>query len=146
MGYYVKLSVVFECHDHEALHPIVNACLTEVRTSGCKEAEWYLTQLLERKGLAPGPKGGMSTWGMVGNYTSGEHFVQALAPFWFLVLAAQEGGMGQYTKIMVFVQGEDESKATAYEIFREDPEDDHSMTVKKHACPFSWWFTDAYEG
>jgi hypothetical protein len=142
MGYIVKLSVIFECGAPESLHPLAQACLPAVREQDVKAAEWYLQDLLERKNDMPGTKSGMSTWGRSGKYASGDSFVKALAPFWFMVINPEYSSAGEFTRIMVFAQGEDDRYATAYEIFRENPDDETSLTVKKHLCPFSWVFPD----
>ena len=139
MGYHVNLTVMFEWDDYESLRPLVLACLPDVRSKGVKAAEWLLTELLDRRGSLPGPKGGMCTWGMVCNGLDSERFLEVLAPFWFGILGTRNN---EFARVLVMAQGEADVQTTVFEIFREDPNDDHSMTVKKHKCPFQMRFAD----
>jgi len=120
MGFYVHLHVCFECHRNEGVAAVASKHLASVKH---KEARWFLEDLSTRSGPNPGPKGGLSLWGIVGNYTSGDEFVSALMPFWQELLSGQiDDGPLMVHRIVVFVQPE-EIATTAYEIFREDPRD-----------------------
>ena len=85
-----------------------------------------------------GPNGGLSTWGIVGNYTDADDFVKTLRPFWKALLSDPKGGPCQFEHILVFVEHEQSERATAIEIFLADGESEKSLTVKKHECPFTW--------
>lgn len=101
-----------------------------------KEAAWFLEDLAGRTGKNPGPKGGLSLWGMVGNYTNAESFVEVLKPFWTELLGVRcDGGPLGFEHIIVFYEHEQTLAANAYEIMLEDGE----LIVKHHQdLPFCW--------
>jgi hypothetical protein len=139
MGYHVNLTVTFQWDEYETLHPLAMACLPDVRNKGVRQAEWFLSEVLARKGTLPGPKGGICTWGMVCNGLDAEGFLAALGPFWLGIIGSHNK---EYARILVMAQGEADMTTSVFEIFREDPDDDHSMTVKKHQCAFQMQFAD----
>lgn len=135
MGYYVHLSVVFACDKNDGVAEIAKRHLDTVGEN--REARWFLEDLSTRTGSNPGPKGGLSLWGAVGNYTNAEEFVNVLRPFWLALLADDyEGGPCGFEHVIVFTEPEQTERATAFEIFRDEADD--SLTVKKHELPFAW--------
>ena len=102
-----------------------------------------MQDLASRSGTNPGPKGGLSLWGVVGNYTNVNEFVDSLKPFWLDILSNELGPM-RFERILVFEEREQEGCAYAYEIFlTENPLNEeivvpHELSIVKHKCPFSW--------
>jgi len=136
MGHYVHINVCFACDKNEGVAALAEKHLPE--TEECREAKWFLEDLAKRTGNNPGPKGGLSTWGMVGNYTDEEEFVEVLRPFWKDLLSDVDEGPCSFEHVLVFVEHEQTERATAFEIYRDDDDDAETLTVKKHECPFSW--------
>ena len=79
MGHYVHLSVVFACDENDGVAEIAKRYLDTIGEN--REAQWFLEDLSNRTGRNPGPKGGLSTWGIVGNYTDKDEFIETLRPF-----------------------------------------------------------------
>lgn len=163
MGHYVHLSVIFACDQNDAVADLAKRHLTRCAEShapkpGCDicsdgyEARAFLTALSERSGGNPGPKGGLSLWGMIGNYTNGESFVEALRPFWYdLLMGDREhgdawGGPLDHEHILVFVEHEQSEQAEAFEIFLEETDTvqfprryTSNLIVRHHEnLPFAW--------
>lgn len=138
MGHYVHIHVCFACDSNEGVAELAKNHLMEISGDTCKEAKWFLESLSERTGKNPGPKGGLSLWGMVGNFTDGDIFVRILNGFWKDLLSEIEGGPRSDERILVFVEHEQSDYAEAYEIFLEDDENPETLKIKKHGCPFSW--------
>lgn len=131
MGHYVMINVSFRCSENDQVAIIAGRHAGLV---GCNEAELFLRDLSNRSGPNPGPKGGMSTWGTVANWTSGDEFVTALLPFWKDLLEADlDGGPFRFHNILVFAEAEQTGQAFAFEISL-----DGTIRVTKHACPFAW--------
>jgi hypothetical protein len=160
MGYYVHLSVVFACDKNEgvaalaakhlAALPDEDANFKENGTAkyleDLREARWFLEDLSVRSGGNRGPKGGLSLWGIVGNYTTGVGFVDTLKPFWSELLNEVPGGPLRHERIIVFVEPEQTDAAQAFEIGLEDLSESDSgqyeygpLVVTHHeGLPFSW--------
>ena len=136
MGHYVHLTVCFACDTNEGVAALAKEHMPP--EDGSREARWFLQALAERTGNNPGPKGGLSTWGIVGNYTDKDEFVETLRPFWKALLSDPEGGPCSFEHILIFVEHEQTERATAIEIFLDDDENKDSLIVKKHECPFAW--------
>ena len=87
-----------------------------------------------------GPKGGLSLWGMTGNYTRVDAFCDILLPFWRDLLVGFEGGPCSFEHVIVFEEREQVESATAYEIQWDDDElPQREMLIKKHEkLPFAW--------
>lgn len=141
MGLYVHLSVVFATDRNESVAALAakhRATITDTR-DGAREAGWFLDDLAARTGRNMGPKGGLSLWGTVGNYTDGHAFVEVLKPFFAELLSSGiDGGPCSHEHILVFVEQEQSEQATAFEILLADEEAAESLTVREHKCPFSW--------
>ena len=90
MGHYVHLNVCFACDTNDAVAELAKQHMPP--EDGNREARWFLQALAERTGANPGPKGGLSTWGIVGNYTDEDEFVETLRPFWKALLSDVDGG------------------------------------------------------
>jgi hypothetical protein len=82
--YYLVIS--FRCDHNDAVAPLarryraqLDAAITDLEAY---EAAWFLEALSERSGDNPGPKGGMSVWGMVTNKLNAADVVHVLKPFW----------------------------------------------------------------
>ncbi len=133
MGYYVHLSVIFSCNENEPVAKIAKRHLEEVED--CFEAQMFLKELSVRTGWNPGPKGGLSLWGITGNYTSPDHFVEKLHPFW-LDLFRSEGGPLDFEHIIVFCEPEQREYASCHEISYD--EDTDKLEIKGHVLPFAW--------
>lgn len=141
MGWYVHLSVIFAADSNEGVAALAAKHLPGISGNGdgCREARWFLESLSERTGRNYGPKGGLSTWGIVGNYTRGEVFVDSLKPFFSELLSGEvDGGPCSHERVIVFCEQEQSERAMAYEIFRADEMDSESLTVREHKCPFAW--------
>lgn len=133
MGFYVHLSIIMPCDNNEPVAEIAKKYVDTIEH--CNEAEWYLEELSTRKGYNPGPKGGLSMWGIVGNYTSVDEFIDALEPF-FLELFKTEAGPSDFEHIIVFYEREQSEQAKAYEISYD--KENHKIDVKEHFLPFAW--------
>lgn len=136
MGHYVHLNVCFACDTNDAVAALAKQHMPP--EDGNREARWFLQALAERTGDNPGPKGGLSTWGIVGNHTDEDEFVETLRPFWKALLSEVDGGPCSFEHILVFVEHEQTERATAIEIFLADGENPETLTIKKHECPFAW--------
>lgn len=143
MGYYVHIHVCFSCDHNEPVAKLAAKHLptvTEDKVDGYTEAFWFLSDLSKRTGDNHGPKGGLSLWGMTGNYTNGDIFVETLRPFWEEMLRNEIGPL-DFEHILVFVEPEQTEQTTAYEIFLEEKtgsDERGPLVIKKHACPFSF--------
>lgn len=140
MGVYVHLHVCFACDQNEPVAAIAKKHLTKELEDECREAAWFLTDLSKRTGRNPGPKGGLSMWGIIGNYTRGQDFVDALMPFWSELLSdkANDNAPFSFEHILVFVEPEQSEQATAFEIFRAEPRGSGEILVQEHKCQFAW--------
>ena len=146
MGYYVHLSVIFSCNNNDAVAELARAHLSRLSTKdsdeSVHEASWFLGALSQRAGDNPGPKGGLSCWGTVGNYTHVGKFVEVLRPFWTDLLHEVPGGPLDFEHVMVFYEEEQTEHAYAYEIFQERLEGDRQfgdLIVRHHPdLPFAW--------
>lgn len=137
MAWNVHINVCFKCSENEPVAAIARKHIEGMVE--CREARWFLESLAARTGHNPGPKGGLSMWGMVGNHTDGDDFVSELRPFWFELLASDlDGGPSNYAHILVFVEPEQVGRATAYEIWLEDFGKPVHLEIAKHDCPFAW--------
>jgi hypothetical protein len=136
MGHYVHLNVCFACDTNDAVAKLAKKHMPP--EDGNREARWFLMELAARTGTNPGPKGGLATWGIVGNHTNEDEFVETLLPFWKALLAGVDGGPNSFEHILVFVEHEGTERPTAIEIYLEDDENQESLTIKKHLCPFTW--------
>lgn len=133
MGHYVHLHVCFPCDSNDGVAELAKRhLLLDVITN--PEALQFLNELSKRRGANPGPKGGLSIWGIVGNWTDEEAFLEQLQPFWLELLSSEiDGGPCSFEHVLVFVEHEQSEQATAFEIFLDD-----GLAVKKHPCPFAW--------
>lgn len=139
MAHCVHIHVCFACDDNDVVaalatkhRPAIVAVLDDKR---CFEANWFLEDLAKRTGANHGPKGGLSLWGMVGNYTSEDKFVEVLMPFWKDLLGI-DGGPCSHEHVLIFFEREQTERTTAIEIFLED--DEETIAVKEHECPFTF--------
>ncbi len=133
MGYYVHLHVCFACDTNDEVAALANQRKESVREH--KEAFWFLDDLSKRTGRNPGPKGGLSLWGIVGNYSRGDSFCEILRPFWMALLAGVDGGPRDFDRVIVFEEQEQSERTIAFEIYLESPD---SLIIKTHECPFSF--------
>lgn len=137
MAWDVHIHVCFECSENDPVAAIARRHLEG--EFECREARWFLENLSERTGYNPGPKGGLSMWGMVGNHTDGDQFVSELFPFWNDLLSADmESSPFSDAHILVFVEAEQGRKAIAFEVFLDEDSGQPMLIVKKHDCPFAW--------
>ena len=86
MSLYVHLHVVIPANENYTLALYAKDHLRYYNRDDCIEARWFLNELSNRRGTNPGPKGGLSLWGIIGNATHPEVFVGVLKPFWERVL------------------------------------------------------------
>jgi hypothetical protein len=81
--YYLVIS--FRCDHNDAIAPIAQRYREQLDAAimdlEAYEAAWFLEALAERSGDNPGPKGGMSVWGMVTNKLNAADVVHVLKPF-----------------------------------------------------------------
>lgn len=145
MGWYVHIHVCFACDKNDAVAELARKHLPNIVSdeSGVREARWFLEDLSKRSGSNSGTKGGLSLWGMIGNYTRVESFVDALMPFWRDLLSDESDeyyGPRDFERVIVFEEHEQSGAANAYEIYWDDPESSgRSLVVKEHErLPFTW--------
>lgn len=142
MAWDVHIHVCFPCDRNEAVAELAKKHLPSIASEddGPREARWFLESLSTRAGNNPGPKGGLSLWGMVGNHTRAEAFCECLKPFWTDLLSEVDGGPLDFEHVIVFEEQEQSEAANAYEIMWDDPhEDDRKLVIKKHdRLPFGW--------
>ena len=138
MGCYVHIHVCFACDTNDGVADLVkkHRPLLQDETDGHRAAIWFLEDLAKRTGNNPGPKGGLSLWGMIGNYTNAETFCEVLKPFWSELLSGGiEGGPGDFEHVVVFEEQEQREAATAYEIAN----DNGTIICTKHErLPFAF--------
>lgn len=143
MGYHVHLSVTFSCYENDGVALLakqhlaaLNLCSDENLDS--VPARWFLQALSERTGQNFGPRGGLSQWGMIGNYTKADSFVEQLSRFWFhLLTLALPGGPARSSHILVFYELPDSLYANAFELMLDDKW--KQLVIKHHvALPFKW--------
>lgn len=145
MGFYVHIHVSFACDNNDEI-----AALAKEYLSGAKKlteedspdahftARKFLESLASRSGNNEGPKGGLSLWGMVGNYTRVDLFCELLVPFWKDLFKCSEGP-GPWEHIIVFEESEQSEQAIAYEIFLEDEGyGNGGLITRRHELPFCW--------
>jgi len=150
MGFYVHLSVTFNANSEDIgkLKPIVAKYRKyikkewdDVSTDGKHECEWsseaywFLDALLDKKNYNCGPKGELFTWGIVGNCTSAENFVDSLEGLFEQMLKGEVSIM-DFEHILVFWESEQSEQANAYELFLDD--DTKKIVKKEHELPFCW--------
>lgn len=133
MGHYVHLSIVMACNNEDELFKLAKKHLQ--KDYKCNESLWYLEYLSEGKGYTCGPKGGLSMWGIVGNYTSAEFFVENLRLFW-IELFETEVGPFNFEHIIVFYEHEQSEQADAIEISWD--KEKKQLKIKDHSLPFAW--------
>lgn len=142
MGWYVHIHVCFACDRNEGVAALARTHrpTIEDESDGHRAAGWFLDDLATRTGENRGPKGGLSLWGMVGNYTQAETFCECLRPFWVDLLSDIDGGPCSHERVIVFEEPEQKEAATAYEIGWDDPHSAaRTLMIKKHeSLPFSW--------
>jgi hypothetical protein len=155
MAHDVHLHVAFNCDSNEGVAALARKHLPAVqevtRVEGRgpafwdpAEAVWFLTDLSERTGSNPGPKGGLSLWGIVGNHTRAEVFAAVLRAFWDDLLRLEvDGGPQPWAHIIILYEEEQSEQANALEIYLTgDIWNDRancSLTISKHeGLPFAW--------
>lgn len=147
MGFYVHIHVCFPCDNNGWVADIATKHRIQydrlLDTDAGKTASWFLESLSTRIGANPGPKGGLSLWGMVGNYTNVEEFCEILLPFWRELLAENNSFNGSpfsFERVVVFEEQEQSNAATAYEIGWNDWDSpEREIVIKKSArLPFAW--------
>lgn len=117
MGYYVHLHVAFSCSSNDGVAFVANKHFERSCGPDAKESAWFLRDLAGRTGENPGPKGGLSLWGIIGNYTDHAKFVDDLHDFWVELLSGEvEGGPCEHHHILVFYENEQSEQAHCYEI------------------------------
>lgn len=139
MGWYVHIHVAFSCDRNEGVGELAAkhlAMLSESDDDAIRYVRFFLTELSERTGENPGPKGGLSLWGMTGNCTRADEFCQTLIPFWGELLSGHiDGGPCSHEHVIVFEEQEQSERAVAYEIASDDGA---PITIKRHELPFAW--------
>ena len=142
MAHDVHLSVVFSCSRNDGVAEMARKFLPTINADERQEAAWFLEDLSKRSGHNRGPKGGLSTWGIVGNYVRADEFVDALKPFFTeLLTASLDGGPLDFEHVLVFFEHEQSEQAQAYELYLEESPDPHrpgGLVVKHHMLPFTW--------
>ena len=136
MSHKVHINVCFAC-SNDSISKLAKKHMP-LKNIKAYEASLFLQAFWEGKGINSGPKGDLFTWGIVGNYTDEDEFVNTLRPFWKDLLSEVDGGPCSFEHILVFVEHEQTKCATAIEIFLTDKDDPKSLTIKKHKCPFAW--------
>lgn len=116
MGWYVHLHVAFACDENEKVADLASLWLERGGETLSIEAKWFLGDLSERTGANRGPKGGLSLWGIVGNYTDGWRFADSLRGFWCDILGC-EGGPHRFERIVVIEEEEGSHQARAHMVY-----------------------------
>jgi hypothetical protein len=142
MGYYVHIHVSFACDWNDGVAALAarhaEAFQNVPLDDGTRYAKWFLDDLAQRTGENKGPKGGLSLWGMVGNYTRADEFCECLKPFWRDLLSGEmDSGPGGHAHVIVFAEREQTERAEAYEIWRAD-DGEGEIVIKHHVLPFAW--------
>jgi len=143
MSYDVHLSVIFPCDDNEPTATLAKkhlALIGEREDNGGREVVEFLSDLSQRSGRNKGQKGGLSMWGLVGNYTRVDVFVELLKPFWFDLLSLDESPL-LHEHVLIFYEIEQSEHASAYEIGMTGPtgEPKSELFVRHHEhLPFAW--------
>jgi hypothetical protein len=148
MGWYVHIHVCFSANGNEAVAELArkHRPLIQDEDDGHRAVMWFLDDLSKRTGSNPGPKGGLSLWGMIGNYTKVDTFCEVLRPFWEDLLSGNDmrgddwDGPCSHDHIIVFEEQEQSEAATAYEIGWDDNDgENRKLFIKKHErLPFTW--------
>ena len=140
MGWYVHLHVCFAAGRNDGVARLAEKHV-ETLPADAHEARWFLTDLSKRTGENPGPKGGLSLWGIVGNHTKAEEFAEILRPFWGELLSGQiEDGPCDHHHVLIFFEEEQSEAANAIEIGWDDETSEaRQLVVKTHQkLPFAW--------
>lgn len=143
MGWYVHLHVCFACDNNDGVAQLAKEHLHTMGEEYDKGyARCFLEHLSQRSGRNPGPKGGLSLWGMVANGSGmAEKFVELLKPFWEDLLSEKgDGGPCGFEHILVFYEEEQSEAANAYELFWDDEDSpDRQLIIRHHKkLPFTW--------
>jgi len=143
MGSYVHIHVCFACDANEGVAKLAKKYLTTLvdNSDGERAARWFLESLSTRTGKNHGPKGGLSLWGIVGNYTNADVFCESLKGFWEELLSGNiDGGPCYFERVIVFEEPEQSDAANAFEIGWDEPEkSDRKLSIKQYLrLPFSW--------
>lgn len=144
MGWYVHVEVSFSCCENEPVAALARKHAPNHLEDGPasdseRAARWFLDDLAGRTGENMGPKGGVSLWGMIGNYTHVDVFCERLRPFWKELLETPKCGPSSHAHIIVFEEQEQSEQAIAYEIKLADEErTDGELVITRHALPFCW--------
>lgn len=142
MGSYCHLHVCFHCDDNFGVSTIASECLKDLMAKGeeaCPESIMFLEDLAGRSGSNPGSKGGLSLWGIIGNYTNLWKFAEDdLAPFWRRLLSGKiPGGPGIDERVIIFCEKEQAERSVAIEVYL-DWRNNYILVLKEHECSFSW--------
>ncbi len=140
MGYYVHLHVAFNCDRNEAVAEVAREHL-QWSEGLTRESQWYLQELSQREGKNFGPKGGLLLWGLVGNATDVEQFVEELRPFWADILGERRPGLPlSHHRVVVLYEEEQTEAANAYQIGWDDPyRVDRKLEIRHFGpLPFAW--------
>lgn len=136
MGLYVHLHVCFACDENEGVAQLAKKHLEHLADKSGPEARWFLESLAARTGYNKGPKGGLSLWGVVGNYTRPKEFAEELTAFWLELLSGRiDGGPHDFERVIVMSETEQREAADAIEIWQEDGQ---LKIVEHEQLPFSW--------
>lgn len=138
MGFYVHIQVSFACDHNDAVAALAAKHLERNDGLGF-DAKSFLEDLASRSGPNNGPKGGVSLWGWIGNYTIPDEFVSSLSEFWLDLLRGVDGGPSGFERVIVLSELEQSEQAVAHEIWIED-ESGGSVALRsqRHKLPFSW--------
>jgi len=155
MGWYVHLHVCFACDFNDGVAELARKHLETIEDDGGNdhyEARLFLQDLSKRTGTNEGPKGGLSLWGIIGNFTKADVFVEALRPFWEELLSRNSGDEDSwedessigfplsFEHVLVFYEDEGFEAASAYEIGWDDPDAENRKLIIRHhgPLPFAW--------
>lgn len=146
MGFYVHIHVCFACDHNDGVAEIAKRHLPLLQDDAPRECASFLSALSERTGSNEGTKGGLSLWGMVGNYTRPLEFAKALLPFWEELLKSRvKGGPCSFEHILIIYHEEQSECSGAIEVFLAEGSPyqnaylNSSVTVKHHErLPFTF--------
>jgi hypothetical protein len=121
MGFYVHLHVCFATDVNDGVAQVAARHLNQL-PDDCHEARWFLEELSARSGKNPGPKGGLSLWGIVGNHTDTIRFAEVLRPFWEELLSGRvDGGPHRHERVIIMYEPEQSEATNVIEIGWDNP-------------------------
>lgn len=154
MSVHCNITVQFQVRDPEELSEIAGeqgARMARLEGSDDydRDAARFLDYMQEvGRGVAPGPRGDMFTWGSLGNYSCAEVFVESLVPFWRELYARR--AVFDHDGVVVMFQQEQRPYVKIAEISmdRTAPHGGKALVVREleTSFPLFGWYFERPEG